>query len=109
MRIITEEPLKDYIARFPDTKTALQNWVKIVKEAQWNTFSAPNFLLTFVCELYRHPQMHTKVCVELCDDSLPLSMGKLPIKPPYCDICHSFCRLYCVNLRLNINLYEKKK
>lgn len=34
MRIITEEPLKDYIARFPDTKTALQNWVKMVKEAQ---------------------------------------------------------------------------
>lgn len=39
MRIITEEPLKDYIARFPDTKTALQNWVKMVKEAQWECFA----------------------------------------------------------------------
>lgn len=39
MRIITEEPLKQYIARFPDTKVALQNWVKIVKEAQWECFA----------------------------------------------------------------------
>ncbi|MDE5806941.1 MAG: type II toxin-antitoxin system HigB family toxin, partial [Muribaculaceae bacterium] len=39
MRIITEEPLKKYIERFPDTKTALQDWVKTVKEAQWNNFA----------------------------------------------------------------------
>lgn len=39
MRIITEEPLKDYITRFPDTKTALQNWLKIVKEAKWECFA----------------------------------------------------------------------
>lgn len=39
MRIITEEPLKEYIARFPDTRTALQNWVKIVKESQWECFA----------------------------------------------------------------------
>lgn len=39
MRIITEEPLKDYIARFPETETALQNWVKIVKEARWECFA----------------------------------------------------------------------
>lgn len=39
MRIITEEPLKDYIARHPDTKTALQSWVQTVKEAQWANFA----------------------------------------------------------------------
>ena len=30
MRIITEEPLKEYISRHPDTKTPLQEWLKIV-------------------------------------------------------------------------------
>lgn len=39
MRIITEEPLKLYIEKHPDTKTALQNWLKTVKEAQWENFS----------------------------------------------------------------------
>ena len=39
MRIITEEPLKNYIHRFPDTKIALQNWLKIVKEAQWECYA----------------------------------------------------------------------
>lgn len=39
MRIITEEPLKDYIIRFPDTKIALQNWVKTVKDAHWECFA----------------------------------------------------------------------
>ena len=39
MRIITEEPLKQYITRFPETKTALQEWVKIVKAAKWENFS----------------------------------------------------------------------
>lgn len=39
MRIITEEPLKDYIIRFPDTKIAMQNWVKTVKEAHWECFA----------------------------------------------------------------------
>ena len=33
MRIITEEPLKEYISRHPDTKTPLQEWLKIVKAA----------------------------------------------------------------------------
>ncbi len=35
MRIITEEPLKKYIERFPDTRTALQDWVKTVNEVQY--------------------------------------------------------------------------
>lgn len=39
MRVITEEPLKLYIAKHPDTETALQNWLKIVKEANWENFA----------------------------------------------------------------------
>ena len=39
MRVITEEPLKEYIARFPDTQTALQAWLKTVKKARWNNFA----------------------------------------------------------------------
>lgn len=38
MRIITEEPLKNYIERFPDTKTALQDWIKTVRRADWKNF-----------------------------------------------------------------------
>lgn len=39
MRVITEEPLKRYIERFPDTETALQSWLKTVKKAQWKNFA----------------------------------------------------------------------
>lgn len=39
MRIITEEPLRNYISLHPDTRTALQEWVKIVKAAQWQNFA----------------------------------------------------------------------
>ncbi len=39
MRVITEEPLKNYIDRFPDTRTALQSWLKTVKSAQWSNFA----------------------------------------------------------------------
>ena len=39
MRVITEEPLKEYIARFPDTQTALQAWLKTVKKARWANFA----------------------------------------------------------------------
>lgn len=39
MRIIPEEPLKKYIELHPDTKSALQDWVKKVKEAQWQNFN----------------------------------------------------------------------
>ena len=38
MRIITEEPLKNYIERFPGTKTALQDWIKTVRRAEWKNF-----------------------------------------------------------------------
>lgn len=39
MRVITEEPLNLYIERFPDTKTALQAWIKTVKRAKWTSFA----------------------------------------------------------------------
>lgn len=39
MRVITEEPLKNYIARFPDTKTTLQAWLRTVKKADWTNFA----------------------------------------------------------------------
>ena len=39
MRVITEEPLKEYIARFPDTRTALQSWLKTVRKAKWTNFA----------------------------------------------------------------------
>ena len=39
MRVITEEPLKEYISRHPDTKTPLQEWLKIVKAARWENFA----------------------------------------------------------------------
>lgn len=39
MRVITEEPLNNYISRFPDTKVALQAWLKTVKQAKWDNFA----------------------------------------------------------------------
>lgn len=39
MRVITEEPLYNYISKHPDTKTALQDWLKKVKAAQWSDFA----------------------------------------------------------------------
>lgn len=39
MRIITEEPLKLYIEKHPDTRTALQDWLRVVKAADWNNFA----------------------------------------------------------------------
>lgn len=39
MRIITEEPLKKFIEKHPDAKTALQDWVKTVKKAEWQNFA----------------------------------------------------------------------
>lgn len=35
MRIITKEPLQAYIQKHPDCKTAIQEWVIKVEEAQW--------------------------------------------------------------------------
>lgn len=39
MRIITEEPLKEYIKLHPDTETALKAWVKTVKNSDWKNFA----------------------------------------------------------------------
>lgn len=39
MRIITEEPLRQYIEIHSDAKTALQEWVKIVRSADWKCFA----------------------------------------------------------------------
>ncbi len=39
MRIITEEPLKEYIKLHPDTETSLKAWVKTVKNSDWKNFS----------------------------------------------------------------------
>ncbi len=39
MRIITEEPLKKYIERFPETRVALQEWVRVVRHAEWKSFA----------------------------------------------------------------------
>ena len=45
MRIFTEKPLKDYAERHPEAKSALQDWVKKVKESSWH--SLPDIRQTF--------------------------------------------------------------
>lgn len=39
MRIFTEQVLKEYIDSHPDVKTALQEWVSIVKKSDWTCFA----------------------------------------------------------------------
>ena len=39
MRIFPEQVLKEYIAVRPEVKTALQEWVMIVKQSQWTCFT----------------------------------------------------------------------
>ncbi len=39
MRIFTEQTLKQYIEQVPESKTALQEWVSIVKKSDWKTFA----------------------------------------------------------------------
>lgn len=39
MRIFTEKPLKEYGARHPEALSAIQDWVKKVKDAQWSTLA----------------------------------------------------------------------
>lgn len=39
MRIFTEQTLKRFSEDFPESKTAIQEWVKIVKNADWNNFA----------------------------------------------------------------------
>lgn len=39
MRIISEKKLKDYSAEHPDSKVALQDWIKKVRQAEWRSFA----------------------------------------------------------------------
>lgn len=39
MRIFTEQTLKVFIKKHPDSKTALQEWVTIVKQSNWTCFA----------------------------------------------------------------------
>ncbi len=39
MRIFTEQRLKEYIKRNPNSKTALQDWVTTVKRSEWHCFA----------------------------------------------------------------------
>lgn len=39
MRIFTEKPLKEYAERHPEAKTAIQDWIKKVKESKWQTLA----------------------------------------------------------------------
>ena len=39
MRIFTEQTLKEYIEKHPDTRIALQEWLSIVKRSEWRCFA----------------------------------------------------------------------
>ncbi|MDE5970782.1 MAG: type II toxin-antitoxin system HigB family toxin, partial [Muribaculaceae bacterium] len=39
MRIFTEKPLKEYAERHPEARTAIQDWIKKVKESQWQNLA----------------------------------------------------------------------
>lgn len=39
MRIFTEQVLKEYSLKHPDSKVALQEWAEIVKKSQWTCFA----------------------------------------------------------------------
>lgn len=39
MRIIKEKRLKDYADLHPDSKVALQDWVRKVRDARWTNFA----------------------------------------------------------------------
>lgn len=39
MRIFTEQTLKEYIEKNPEATTALQEWVSMVKNADWSCFA----------------------------------------------------------------------
>lgn len=39
MRIFTEKPLKQYADIHPEAKSAIQDWVKKVKESNWSTLA----------------------------------------------------------------------
>ena len=39
MRIFTEQALKEYAEKHPDSKVALQEWAVIVKRSEWTCFA----------------------------------------------------------------------
>ena len=39
MRIFTEQTIKEFADKVPDSKIALQEWVSIVKKSEWTSFS----------------------------------------------------------------------
>jgi len=39
MRIFTEQALKEYSEKHPESKVALQEWATIVKHSQWKCFA----------------------------------------------------------------------
>ena len=39
MRIIAERTIREYYERNPQSKTALEDWVAVVKKSQWRCFA----------------------------------------------------------------------
>ena len=39
MRIISEKPIKDFWEKHPESENAMKDWIKRVREADWNNFS----------------------------------------------------------------------
>ena len=39
MRIFTEQRLKEYVEKYPESKIALQDWVSTVKKSNWTCFA----------------------------------------------------------------------
>lgn len=39
MRIVSKKALQDFYAQYPESKIPLENWYRIVKQAQWTCFS----------------------------------------------------------------------
>ncbi len=39
MRIFTEKALREFTGKHPDSMTALQEWVSIVKKSKWSSFA----------------------------------------------------------------------
>lgn len=39
MRIISYKRIKEFVAQFPDSQTSLENWYRIIKHTDYNSFS----------------------------------------------------------------------
>ena len=39
MRIFTEKPLKEFGLNHPEALSAIKDWIKKVKQAEWHTFA----------------------------------------------------------------------